>query len=253
MQLKIIQINILKGKFLDRLVDFLRREQPDIITMQEVTGGAENLWSDKSVDIFIHCKEALHREGIVVPEYHLTHDAQAYSGNALFVRGTILYHEIVWLRPYRDYDRTDQEADLPDFPRSVLNATVDIDGYVLHVLSTHGAWGVDPVDTPEKIRQADILAGHLRSLGANPFVLGGDFNMQSGSGVISRIDAVARNIIPSSVRNTLNFRTHYAAARLGKGLAVDFLYTSKHFKVVSIDTPDVDVSDHFPVRAVLTL
>lgn len=253
MTLKVIQINIWKGKFLDRLVEFLRNEQPDIVTMQEVTGGRENHWLDKGLDMFAYCKEALSMDGIVTPTYCITGDPNSYLGNAVFVRGKMLTHAVVWLRPYRDYARTDDADEWPLFPGNVLDITAEIGGKTIHALSTHGAWGKEPADTDEKIQQAKILAAHLRSLSDTPFVLGGDFNMEPGSKTVATIDAVARNIVHGSgITNTLNLRTHYAANVLPRGRLVDFIYVSPHFSVQSIDASEIDISDHLPIRAILT-
>ncbi|OGL91590.1 hypothetical protein A3H11_04740 [Candidatus Uhrbacteria bacterium RIFCSPLOWO2_12_FULL_47_10] len=252
MRLKIIQINIYRGKFLDKLVEFLRAEAPDIITMQEVTGGRINFWNDESVDTFGYVKHALGISGAVTPIYRLVDNPAAYEGNAVLVRGNILNTKIVWLKEYREYPDVPWEQEGPEMPRNVLDATVDFGGTLIHVLVTHGAWTKDPIDTPEKLRQVRLLAEYLCSLKGEPFILGGDFNMEPGSEVIGKIDEVAHNAIyDSNITNTLNLRTHRAAKILGNGRLVDFIYTSSHFTVVSIDTPQVDVSDHLPVRAVL--
>ena len=59
MKIKALQVNIWKGKFLDGLVEFLKREDPDIIFMQEVTTGALNFYENKSVDLFEELKDRL--------------------------------------------------------------------------------------------------------------------------------------------------------------------------------------------------
>lgn len=254
MTLKIIQINIYRGKFLDKLVKFLCDEAPDIITAQEVTGGKVNIWPDKQVDTFQYLKEALNMTGAVAPMYRLHGDGKSFEGNAVLTRGKILNNEVVWLKEYREYTEAPWEDEGPEMPRNVLDLTVDFNGTTVHVLATHGAWTKKPVDTPEKLRQARMLADYLRSLGKTPYVLGGDFNMEPGSEVIKTIDGVARNIVHgSNVKNTLNLCTHRAAAELGSGRLVDFIYTSPHFKVESVKAVEVDVSDHLPVRAVIAL
>ena len=255
MKVKIIQINIYRGAFLDKLVEFLQKEQPDIVTMQEVTGGAINFWHDKGIDTFKYIKEALALEGAFAPMYRLVGDASAYEGNAVLVRGKILSSKIVQCKAYREYEQIPWVSEGPGMPRNALDLKVEMGGSTFHVLGTHGAWTKEPIDTPEKIRQARILSEYISGLGDEPFVLGGDFNMESGSEVINIIDAVAHNAVHgSSITNTLNLRTHRAAAILGpKGKGVDFIYTSPHFKIISIDAPEVDVSDHLPVRATLSL
>lgn len=86
MKFKIIQVNIYRGKFLDKLVEFLRSEQPDIVTMQEVTGGKVNIWPDQSVDTFQYIKSVLGMDGVVAPMYRLTGN-QKYTKSSYSSRG----------------------------------------------------------------------------------------------------------------------------------------------------------------------
>ncbi|MBI2552377.1 endonuclease/exonuclease/phosphatase family protein [Candidatus Uhrbacteria bacterium] len=277
MRLKVIQINIYHGKFLDKLISFLRGEQPDIITMQEVSGGRVNFWADQRMDIFQHLRSALGLEGVVAPMFRLIGDSSSYESNAVLARGKILASNTVQLKAYRDYSDLLWEKDGPEMPRNALDVIVrfspparggspllpeegrgvvgeeGVGEGIFHILSTHGAWTKAPVDTPEKIRQARLLAEYLRGLGDEPFILGGDFNMEPGSEVIRILDKAASNTCyGSGINNTLNLRTHRAAEVLGAGRLVDFIYTSPHFRVESIDAPEVDVSDHLPVRAMLS-
>lgn len=255
MQLKVIQVNIYRGKFLDKLVDFLCAEQPDVVAMQEVSGGKVNFWPDKTIDTFYHIKKALGLEGVVAPMYRLRGDPSAYEGNAVFARGNVRAQKVVRLSPYRQYAEVPWETEGPTMPRLALDLAVEISGRTFHVVCTHGAWTKNPVDTPEKIRQTRLLADHLRTLNDAPFVLSGDFNMEPGSEVINIIDEVARNAVyGSAIKNTLNLRTHRAAATIGSGgKLVDFIYTSPHFRVERVEVLDVDVSDHLPVRAILSI
>ena len=253
MTLHVIQINIWMGKFLHKLTKFLKQEEPDVVTMQEVSGGAPNLWSDKTIDMFLHFRDALGMQGVVAPSYRAIGDPTSYFGNAVLVAGKVLDHRVVWLKEYREVESIKDPDVWPTLPRNVLDVECEFAaGRKLHVLSTHGAWGREPVDTPEKVRQAGVLAAHLRSLGDEPYILGGDFNMESGSEVIRTIDSVAHNaVVASAIMSTLNMRIHYAASKIPEGRRVDFIYTSPHFTVTRIETPMVDVSDHLPVRAEL--
>src|SRR3989338_5019603 len=59
MKLKFVQINIYMGKYLDALLDFLKKEKPDFISMQEVTYGDVNLTGDTNQNLFEILKEKL--------------------------------------------------------------------------------------------------------------------------------------------------------------------------------------------------
>lgn len=80
MTLKIIQLNMWTGRFLDAMIDFLRAEDPDIIMLQEVSGGNQNSWSDTTIDTFVVLREALQIQGVCVPYFHIVDDPNAYRG-----------------------------------------------------------------------------------------------------------------------------------------------------------------------------
>lgn len=254
MMIKMIQVNIWKGKFLKELILFLRREDPDVITLQEVTSGASNFWRNKRVDLFAHLKRELGLNGVVAPLYHYADKQHCYTGNAIFTKGTILSHKVAWMIGRGEGVYTKHKRHDPvKVARNLLDATIALRGKTFHALSFHGAWTKEPVDTPRKIQQARNLVRYLKRL-RRPFILGGDFNMPPTSRVIKILDKVAYNAVShSSISRTTHPTIHVIAKTKPKGLIVDFIYTSPHFKVLKIDAPLVAVSDHLPVRALLSI
>lgn len=254
MTLKIIQLNMWTGRFLDAMIDFLRVEDPDIITLQEVSGGNQNSWSDTTIDTFAALREALQMQGVCAPYFGIIGDADAYQGNAVLTKGEIVTHSVAWLHPYREirenYESSDVE--LQTLPRNILDVTVRFGDMDMHAIAVHGAWNREPIDTPENTRQAGILAEYVKKLGNAPFLLGGDLNMPVGSKVIATIDAVAHNAVRGSgMRTTLHPTIHRAAAQHPNGLVVDYIYTSPHFTVEKITAPVIPISDHLPVVGVV--
>lgn len=253
MQVKIIQVNIWHGRLLDALLDFLRAEAPDIITTQEVTGGTENEGPDSSVDTFSYLRDGLGYQG-ALGIAHESNDrgVRTYCGNAVLVKGDVRSHRTIWLRASRLGAQWQPPHAQSHFPRLAVDAEASLHGRTVRVLSVHGAWTREPVETPEKLRQARRLAEHLRSLGNTPFILGIDANMPPSSAVVQTLDAVARNAVRgSAITRTTHPSIHTIAKTKPAGLLVDFIYTSPHFRVTEIDTPEVAVTDHLPVRAIL--
>jgi endonuclease/exonuclease/phosphatase family metal-dependent hydrolase len=251
MHIKMIQVNIWKGKFLNELVAFLQKENADIITMQEVTAGNENFCTDKTVDLFPYLKKTLGMYGALAPRYFIDSQKQSYIGVCVLTKYPIITQNIVWLKKHTEILIKSQER-LKRTQCNVLDVLVKGDKGVFHVLSTHGALTREPVDTPEKIRQAKLLSNYLRKLGDAPFLLGGDLNMPPKTQVISLLDEVAHNTSHgSTITRTTHPIIHKTAIIKPAGLLVDYIFTSKHFNVRAIDTPAVTVSDHLPVRAEL--
>lgn len=247
-----IQINVWEGKFLDDLVKFLKKEHADIITLQEVTSGNENLHTDTSLDLFPYLKDALGMEGALAPKFFS--DEQSYIGNAVLSKYPIISQNVFWLKRHNDFLPRKEGLKKRTESCNLLDVTIDLKGYHLHALSTHGAWTGEPVDTSEKIRQAHLLAKYLKKLGDTPFLLGGDFNMPPGTKVISLLETVAQNALYGShITRTTHPVIHKTARVKPEGLLIDLIFISRHFKVLHIDAPEVTISDHLPVRAELSL
>lgn len=251
-KIKFIQINIFKGKYLANLLDFLKAEDPDFISMQEVTTYNFNSYEDKSVRLFELLKKRLGMFGVYNGDLKLKGDSPSTFGNAIFSKLKIVDKNVITLREFRpvsilELDGTDGKV-REVIPRHLLDAVVDFDGVRLHVLSWHGAWTAPPVDTFETLRQAKIVADYLRGL-QEPFIMGGDLNNVPKSRTVELIERAANNLMKDIyVEMTTHPKIHKIAP---KGFLIDYIFTSKHFKLLSIDVPVVEVSDHLPVVAQL--
>lgn len=255
MTFKFIQINIFKGKYFDSLVDFLRQENPDLISMQEVTAGAANLYGDKGTNIFELLKEKLKIAGVFHADIEFSDYPNAAFGNAVFSKRPIIKSEVVVLKTFRPvtlFEFNNNSGNIwADLPRHMLDATINFGDFKIHAISVHGRRIAPPADDAENIRQAKVVASYLRSLGGESFIVGGDFNMPLGSEVIKIVSGVSINLMEGAdVTQTLNPRVH---ERGEKGYLVDFVFCSAHFEVESLNVPEVDISDHLPVIVKLTL
>jgi endonuclease/exonuclease/phosphatase family metal-dependent hydrolase len=244
MVLKFIQINIYKGKYFEDLIAFLKREMPDFVSMQEVTGGDANLGSNRS-DLFSKISEATGLDGVVNHDYDLT-DRPGYMGNAVFSKYKLLDKDVVVLSPFQKLDFVTSETDSfwPKGPRHLLDCTFDIDGFFMHAMSVHGAWTAPPEDTPETLRQAGLIANYLKKT-KGPFMLGGDFNAVIQGKTIGLIDKVTNNLLfNSGILETTNPKVHKIKPR---GYLIDFIFASPEVKLKNLTVPQITVSDHLPV------
>ncbi len=254
MRLKLVQINIWKGALWDGLIGFLRRENPGIITMQEVTGGTENRHPERRLDLFHALRRRLNLQGALTVDWRIARRPRSYFGKAIFVRGDILRQRTVWLTPYRTMPRDEVNRDHVHAPRSVFDCLVKISGVTFHVVTVHAAWSLSPTDTPLKLRHARGVADYLDRLRPEPFVLAGDLNLPPGTRSIKLLDTVVKNamMLPiSRVTRTTHPAIHKTVERLPDGLLIDYVFHSPHFTVSKIAAPAVTVSDHLPVCATL--
>lgn len=251
MKLKVIQVNIYKGKYLDNLISFLKLQSPDIIFMQEVTSGVVNLNGDYA-NLFEVLKRKLGYDGVFYASATILDKPDSFQGNAVLTRHTIERSEVIHLN--RQSPMTLEvfgNSDFfPEFPRSIVEALIDINGIKIYGLSSHGAWTAPPTDNKENFRQAKLIANHLKNLD-RPFVMGADMNMPPETRVIRTIEKSAKNLIHGSgIVQTTHPTVHKIVPR---GYLVDYVFTSSEFKKKSIIAPEILVSDHLPLVAELEL
>jgi len=249
-KLKVIQVNIYKGKYLTDLIDFFKVQNPDFITMQEGSEGSLNLSSGFNGNIFHELGRLLKMEGAC--HFDLICDDGAKMGNIVLGKHKIMSSKVLPLFETDIYTRSkiDSMTNFENFPRHLIDAAYNFHGSKLHIASWHGAWTAPPQDTRETYRQARLVYNHLKGLNA-PFILGGDLNAVLGSKTVNLISSVANNLmIDSGVRMTTNPAVHKIAPL---GFMIDYIFTSHEFKLKSIDVPQITVSDHLPVVAELEI
>lgn len=251
MQIKVIQINVYQGRYLENLLGFLSREYPDIIFMQEVTCGDLNLCDDK-FNIFEQLKYRLNYQGVFFPTSTIEDKSNTFIGNAVLTRHLIKAGNYIPLKSHSSltFSTFSDPAMFEILPKGIVEASIEISGRMVVALSCHGAWTAPPKDTRENLRQAKLVAKHLKSLD-EPFVMGADMNMPPETRVVKTISKFAQNLMEGSgILQTTHPTVHKIAPR---GFLVDYIFTSDVFERVSIEAPNVLVSDHLPLVATLEL
>lgn len=241
------------GKYLNQLVSFLAKEDPDVITMQEVSYGEMNLCEDKSIKVYENLKKVLNLNGFFGQTQQMYQPQNSGWGNAILTRHKIISSNTINLKKFNPININDfkNERELsPFFSRCLVDCTIDFGTFSVATMSWHGAWTAPPHDTDETLRQAKMVAVHLKNCDL-PFVLGGDLNITPGSKTVQTIEEVANNWMKDSgVLQTTNPVNHKMRPL---GFMIDYVFSSDNFKLKSLTVPQVTISDHLPVVAVLEL
>ena len=240
---------------MDSLIAFLAQEDADFVAMQEVTTRGFNLTADKGTNLFEELKARLGMEGVYHGDLKLRDDPQSTFGNAVFSKHKILNKNVIVLKTFEPVTLEELDGESaaeirPLISRHLLTAQVNLFGKEIAILSWHGAWTAPPVDTAETLRQSRLVANYLSSLKTH-FILGGDLNNTPDSKTVGLVSKVANNLMfGSSVVQTTHPKIHKIAPR---GFLIDYVFVSPHFRLVSIKVPQVLISDHLPVVAVLEI
>jgi len=241
MRIKFFQLNIYMGKWLDNLIDYLKKEDFDILCFQEVSGGRISFHRDNTFQKIID----LGYDGEISVNWRLKGYEHSFIGNATFFKRsfTLLEKTEVWLREYREIEDPKNRESRND-PKASLSLLLEKGGVKLRVVNAHLAWTPTPHDSKEKIRQATLFYEYLKTI-KSPFLITGDFNVEKHTEVVKMINKIGRNLTSeNNVTNTLNSRLHKAPHLFPPGLAVDYIYISKDIKVEKFEVIDQDLSDH---------
>jgi endonuclease/exonuclease/phosphatase family metal-dependent hydrolase len=212
---------LLHGDHIREIADAIRRIEPDIVALQEVHRGT---WQARFRDQLAELEARTGLNGHFAPSY--VQWGGGY-GNAILTRGEIVQAEAHSLPCIGE-------------PRTILEATIRIDGATIDVYATHlTSWG--RFNTEIREEQLDCLAREVRA-SRHPYILAGDFNT------------------PPEAPEMEAFRRGNAAQLAAKAIGptfplwneqIDYIFTDPGWKVRAARTWPVEASDHLPVTAEL--
>lgn len=253
MTIKFLHLNIWYGKYLDQVIEYINKNDFDIINLQEVSAG--QLSATKG-DIFRELLNKTHYDGEQIINWRYKKDSRSYESNVILFKPsfTLLDRKEIWLKKYTEFDDPDNR-NLQDDPISAISLLLEKDGKKIRNINTHLFWYPKPVDTKYKLDHYKILLEYIKNV-QDPFIYSGDFNVNKDSVMVKWTDEVARNITTENkVANTLNPENHKARDEIfPPGLAVDFLYVSKNINVTEFEVVDTPTfSDHLALSMVCEL
>ncbi len=246
--MKLLQLNIEKGRFLNDVIDYVHKENFDVIHFQEVTGGQ---FSYGEADCYQRLQTSLNNySGSVSRSLGLISDPQAYYANATFVKKNlpVAATEELWLGHFTKIDQIPGNNDprWMEKPCTALCVQVNIAQKKLWLINTHLPWSPRAVDTGDKTVLGNKIYDFVEKE-KKPFVFTGDLNIRPGTKLINHLNTLGRNLIEeNSIINTLNLATHKSAARIfPPGLAVDFIFVDRSLTVENFHVVDrPTLSDH---------
>ena len=217
----------LDGKVdLQRIADLIKREQADIVALQEVDKGVERTA----------------RRDCPAELAALTGMSCVFSNNFHYQGGE--YGNAVLTRfPIKRWTNLHYKMLRPGEQRGLLQLVLDVHGRDLVFLNTHIDYRAD--DT-ERLMNADELLKVIQAYRGQPMILCGDFNDTPGSRTHEKIAQA--------------FTDTWTVAGSGKGLTIpaekprkriDYIWLAKDSVVEPIRAwvPQSEASDHLPVVA----
>lgn len=232
---QLISLNIERSRHLDRVVAFLRREQPDAVCLQELSEGdvgslqaATGLAHAHYVPMAVHPADGKpFGVGILSRTPFISAGHIMYGGTG---DGTLAF------------DRSTPESRLESCRYVAVQAKILAGGHALALATTHFPWTPDGGARPFQWACVRRLIDSLRD---QPLVLCGDFNAPRGGQIFAELAATWRDCIPPHVTTSLDPLLHRAGPL---DLMVDGLFVSPHYDVSDVQL-QAGVSDHQAVVA----
>lgn len=251
MRLKIIQLNIWRGgKLLNNAISFLKQENPDIVNIQEAHMG-----TDKALDKRFRTVEIL--ADILGSKYFyffpafldLSINNGTENGNVIFSKFPIVSSSGQFIDVPHQKINTELITDFSTVPRVLQHAVIDIGKTKLNVFNIHGIWGTNDGDNERRLVMSRKIINAVKN--KENVILSGDFNVGASTQTIHMIEEELKNVFKNELTTSFNMKI-----KSGGGFAtsvVDHIFVSPDIKVIDHNCPDVDISDHLPLVAILDL
>ncbi|MGB4966103.1 MAG: endonuclease/exonuclease/phosphatase family protein [Microgenomates group bacterium] len=244
MRFKFIQLNLwFSGKLLDNAIEFLNKERPDILALQEVYWPQANRSENRFNSLQILKKELGLDHMDFAPSFLDVGVEDSLWGLAVMSKYPLIKSQSTYINgSFHAYVR-DKLTDFGDLPRNLQHSTIEINNAPLHILNIHGIWGFDENDNERRLEMADRIIAQIPF--NEPTILCGDLNVGQHTKTIAKLERRLRNVFKGEL--TTSFNTNI---KKGGGFAtsvVDFVFVSNHLRILNHTAPLVDVSDHLPL------
>lgn len=235
---------------MEEILAFLKRENADVVLMQEVYDGHDEAWERKFRSMDVLREELRYPYGHFAPAFlERTDFGKVEQGNAILSKFPILESETTsYDQPYSE--REDKPEYYESTPRNLQRSAVDLGGRVLQVFNTQGVWGKDGNDTDRRLAMAKTFVEAVTPY--DDAILAGDFNMQEKTKAIEMIEARLVNVFKEDARVT-SFNMRHKSNPGYATAVVDMLFASPSVSVLEHRQCEDNVSDHLALTATLEI
>jgi len=250
MKIKVISLNVwLGGKLFDGIVEFLKREDPDILLLQEVFDGHDPAYAQRFRTMDEFARLFQFNSSDFAPEMLCVEEGgKVERGDAILSKFPITQrHEPIFFNEPYNNSYVDIPVNYPAVSHNLQHVTISVEGTDLDVFNFQGVWDLDgDNDSPSRLKMSKTIIDAVR--GKQNVILGGDTNATPNSQTIKNIEAELTSVFKGDLATSFNVRRKDLVKFPGYATAVvDALYVSPSIKVVDSSCPDVDIADHLPL------
>lgn len=240
--MKLVQLNICRGFLKMYAMEFLKRENPDIVNLQEVNSGMGTTDTDY-FDTFESLRKGLgYRHSFYSPTIEGRFAGHFVSdGQLILSRYPIIYKEAIYMAN-PDF-RSDFIGKRDRNVQVLQHVRIRAGKQIINDLNYHGyfIWGSRAGNKKTEAYSKRILSCMKSVDQSEQIVLSGDFNLSPKSKSLKMISGSYPDLV-----------TRYRIKTTGNKLSVektpvDNIFVNSQVKVKSLKVPTVYISDHLPL------
>ncbi|MBP7006884.1 MAG: endonuclease/exonuclease/phosphatase family protein [Candidatus Pacebacteria bacterium] len=240
MQIKVLSWNIWCGTHQDKVKEFLKNSDADIIALQEVAqdkrGNISKIIADELGYNFVYTTD-IDLPLKYLPGYSSDNEGTVKMGNAILSK-----YEII---------SSKEHVLVKGKKRTVIEANIKVGNTILNIFSIHLRH-----THQQQLELQDLQAESLlKLLPATHTIVMGDFNSLPESNVIKNISKSLINTeVGSSTPTWSVYKEGCTECLIGEVIhKLDYIFTTRDIKSNSFKVYNSDASDHLPVSVVLEL
>ncbi len=234
---KLISINIEDEKHIDRVLDFIHREKPDVLCLQELL--------ERDVPIF---EKTLDAQSIFAPMGILPPaDSKKIIGVGIFSLFPLHDVQSHYYAQYSDHPRVWHDEITDPINRVLLSAKITVNEIPYMIATTHFTWTPDGQATPRQRRDLSALLTILSEY--DEILFCGDMNAPRGRETFDAIAERYQDHIPPQYLTSLDPELHRRKNEIRR--MVDGLFSTPHYRVEDVRLQH-GISDHMAIVATIS-
>ncbi len=233
MKIKILQWNKWFKEDPENVIDFLRKIDADIYSLQELN-------IESPTNEFDLIKRELGINGVV----GITETDFGKHANGIFSRFEIKNSFTSFIK-----DPATDRQHFSDEGRIYVEAEIDLDGKILNIGTTHMSYTDAFVENQEKKEEADKLVKLIKN--KESYIFSGDLNATEDSYTVGEVEKQLVNCGPDYSQKTWTTKpfSYNGFEENGLNWRLDYIFATKDIQVISSKIMETDYSDHLPILA----
>ena len=239
------------GRLFDEIIAFVRQEQPDILMLQEVYNSPDP-HLERRYRTIKTIQGAFHFPYMDFAPAFLDNRAEGNipQGNAVFSRFPITGSDVRFFNEPFQNDYVSAPDHFASCPRNLQHVVLNTPAGQLDVYNMHGVWDLDGDNFSERRQRMSMII--LEAIAdKQKVILAGDTNAKPTNQAMRAVEAHLPSVFGDTRTTSFNMRRKenpgYATA------VVDLMYASPTIRVIDRQCPDIDISDHLPLVAILEI